>query len=121
LIEPFMSIARPHPSFAALLALVMPKCPLCGIALFSALGIELRFIAPVTIALIIIPVLMIALRHVSVLVPLAAAAGAAVAISGRFILELPFLFHAGVVAVIAMALLNTILLRRRCRECALTS
>src|SRR4051812_37492322 len=47
LIEPFMSIARPHPSFAALLALVMPKCPLCGIALFSALGIELRFIAPV--------------------------------------------------------------------------
>jgi len=116
-----MSIARPHPSFAALLALVMPKCPLCGIALFSALGIELRFMAPVTIALIVIPVLMIALRHVSMLVPLAAAAGAALAIAGRFIFDVPFLFHAGVIAVIAMALLNTILIRRRCHECAPTS
>jgi hypothetical protein len=116
-----MSIARPHSSLAALLALVMPKCPLCGIALFSALGIELRFIAPVTIALIVIPVLMMALRHVSVIVPLAAAVGAAVAISGRFILDVPFLFHAGVIAVIAMAVLNTILLRRQCRQCDLTS
>jgi len=116
-----MSIARPHSSFAALLALVMPKCPLCGIALFSALGIELRIIAPVTIALIVIPVLMIAIRHVSVVVPLAAASGAALAIAGRFIVERPVLFHAGVIAVVAMALLNSILLRRQCRRCELMS
>lgn len=116
-----MSIARPHSSLAALLALVMPKCPLCGIALFSALGIELRFIGPVTIALIVIPVLLMTLRHVSAIVPLAAALGAALAISGRFVFELPLLFHAGVIAVIALAVLNTILLRRQCRQCVLRS
>src|SRR5215212_8276877 len=106
-------IVRSLSSFTALAALAMPKCPLCAIALFSAFGLELRAIAPVTIALIVVPVVALALRRASIAVPLVAAGGAAAAIAGRFLVDRPMLFHAGVLAILAAAAVNTIALRRQ--------
>lgn len=111
---PARSIA---PSLAALLALAMPKCPLCAMALLSAFGIELRAIAPVTIALIAVSVLLIAIRHSSLTPVLVAVAGAVCAIGGRYVLDLPLLFHAGVLTIVGAAIFNSIALRKRGAEC----
>lgn len=116
-----MSIARPLTTVAALVPLVMPKCPLCAMALFAALGIEARAIAPVTIALIALPVVAAVLRHSSIAIPLIACVGAVAAIGGRFVGDEPLLFHAGVLAVVGASVVNTVLIRRRCRKCVLTS
>ena len=105
-------------SLPALLALVMPKCPLCAMALFSALGIELRAVAPLTIALIVTPALLIASRRASALALVIAFAGAAAALAGRFAFDRPLLFHAGVAALVAAAVINAVALRRQCDHCA---
>jgi hypothetical protein len=112
-----LPIVRSLSSFTALAALVMPKCPLCAVAVFSALGLELPMVAPVTIGLLVVPVVALALRNASVSVPLIAAAGAAVAIAGRFLIDQPLLFHAGVLAIFAVAVVNIIALRRQCHRC----
>lgn len=111
---PARSIA---PSLAALLALAMPKCPLCAMALLSAFGIELRAITPVTIALIVMSVLLIAIRRSSFVPVLIATAGAISAIGGRYVFDLPLLFHAGVLTIVGAAVFNSIALRKRCAEC----
>ena len=116
-----MSRSRPLSTIAALVPLVMPKCPLCAAGLFAALGIELRFMTPLTIALIIFPVAAIILRRTSVIVPIVAACGAAAAIAGRVIVDQPLLFHAGVLTVIGASIANAILAGRRCDRCTLTS
>lgn len=105
------------PSFTALLALAMPKCPLCAMALLSAFGIELRAVAPVTVALIVLSVVLIGMRRSSVTPVLVAAAGAICAVAGRFVLDLPLLFHAGVLTIVAAAVFNSIALRRRGAHC----
>ena len=105
------------PSLTALLALAMPKCPLCAMALLSAFGIELRAIAPVTIALIGVSVLLIAIRRSSLVPVLIAAAGGICAIAGRFSLDAPLLFHAGVLAIAGAAVFNAIALRRLSCAC----
>lgn len=103
------------PSLAALLALAMPKCPLCAIALLSALGIEVHAVAPVTVALIVGPVVMVAWRRSSKWPPLLALAGAACALTGRYLADLPLLFHVGVGAIVVAAALNYLLaLRHKC-------
>ena len=106
------------PSLAALLALAMPKCPLCAIALLSAFGIELHAVAPVTVALILGPVIAIALRRSSKWPPLLALAGALCALAGRFVADVPLLFHVGVGAIVVGAAANYVLaLRRKCAGC----
>jgi hypothetical protein len=107
-------------SLSALLALAMPKCPLCAIALFAAFGIELHAATPVTVAFVVTPAAVIFLRRSSWLPVAIAVTGAACALLARFVFDRPLLFHAGVIAVVAAAALNYVALRRRC-ECDTTS
>jgi hypothetical protein len=122
-----MSIAPAAPvrntvvsSLFALLALTMPKCPLCAIALLSAFGIELHAPAAVTVAFVVTPAVVLFFRRSSWLPVAIAVAGAACALAARFVFDRPLLFHAGVIAVVAAAALNYVALRRRC-ECDTTS
>ena len=101
-------------SFLALLALAMPKCPLCAIALFSALGIELHAAAPITIGFTVTAVLLIAIRRVSTVALLIGIIGSAAATAGLLAGGRPVLFHAGVAAVVVAAVINAIAIRRRC-------
>jgi hypothetical protein len=121
-----MSIASPPAvrhsvasSLPALLALAMPKCPMCAIALLSAFGIELHASAPVTIALILAPAALLALWHASRLATAVAGIGAAGAIAGRFLFDVPLLFHGGAVVIVAAVVLNYVTLRRKyqCTKC----
>jgi hypothetical protein len=107
------------PSVTALLALALPKCPLCAIALLSAFGIELHATIPVMIALVVLPPMLIFIRRSSWLPPVIAAGGALCALAARFAFDRPLLFHAGVVAIVVSAVLNYVALRRRC-ECDTT-
>ena len=98
------------PSLIAVIALAMPKCPLCAIALLSALGIEARPGMPLTVALIVTPVLLIAWQRVSRAALLVATLGAVAALAG--------LFHLGVMAIFGAALWNAIVARRQCAACS---
>ena len=84
----------------------MPKCPLCVIGLLPALGIELPFLGPLTIAMIAAAVIAIAVTRSSWWQPSAALAGAGCAIAGRFVVDVPLLFHAGVLVIVAASLLR---------------
>jgi uncharacterized membrane protein YdfJ with MMPL/SSD domain len=74
-------------SITALAALAMPKCPLCVIGLLPAL-------------------VAIAVTRSSWWQPAAALAGAGCAIAGRFVVDVPLLFHAGVLVIVAASLLR---------------
>jgi len=103
---------RIAPTLLALGALAVPKCPLCAIALFSALGIELHSFAPVTLALVAVPPLMIWRR--SRIAFAIATFGAAVALLG---MKTPLLFHGGVLMIVGASLAGASR-KRECRDCA---
>jgi hypothetical protein len=103
-------------------AVFLPKCPLCFAAYGSAIGalgigpaVHQR-LAGVLLALALTLsvglVLALSVRRGDAVTPLAAAAGAALVLAGRLVLDVPLMTALGAVVLVSAAIVNSVRCRR---------